>query len=206
MVDVMSKTESMLVTSEMMQNGEYPLIFTGGACNIQGLDSPIRNSGRDRLEIWLDEQGWSYFEAQIHSTTHGRDYIWGIDGPQEKKARESAKLRVYEVTATTIGAVTMMEIMDDARLDRISVVWFNEGQVFIPLGLGTRDEVRNNSVLRANIGDTVYSHLIAYVNAGTQLRNELLLMLSDCPHIIFVNSFDELKNAITYLIEQQGGG
>ncbi len=199
----MSKTESMLVTSEMMQKGKEPLIFTGGACNIQGLDGPMRNPGRDPLEIWLDEQQFSYFEAQIHATTHGRDYIWGIDGPQEKKAREIAKIRVYEVTSTTIGAVTMMEIMDDARVGRTSVVWFNEGQIFSPLGLGTRDEVRNNNALRADIGDTAYFHLVAYINAGTQLRNEILLMLSDCPHIIFVNSFEELKNAITYLLAQQ---
>ena len=46
----------------------------------------------------------------------------------------------------------------------------------------------------------VYSHLLAYVNAGRQLRMELPLLLADSPHIIFVDSFDELQKSITYFI------
>jgi len=190
----------MLVTSEMMERGEKPLLFTGGACNIQGLTAPVRNPGRDPLAHWLDENGWSYFDPQIHPTTHGRDYIWGIDAPQEKKAREQARLRVYEVTATTIAAITIMEIMDDARLGRQSIVWFNEGITFSPVGLGDRDQLKNNPALREKVGETVFSHLLAYVNAGRQLRNELPLLLSDCPHIIFVHSFDELQTATDFLL------
>ena len=196
----MDKPESMLITSELMQSGFMPLLFTGGACNIQDITGPIRNPGRDPLSVWLDEQKWSYFEAQIHPTTHGRDYIWGIDGPQEKKAREVAKLRVYEITATTIAAITMMEIMDDAYRNRTSIVWFNEGKTFAPIGLGDRDEIMKNEKLRQEVGEMVYSHLVAYVNAGRQLRYELTLMVADCPHIIFANSFDELKAAIFYLV------
>lgn len=196
----MTESKSMLVTSEMMQAGIAPLLFTGGASNIQGPSGPIRNPGRDPLAKWLDEKGWSYFDPQIHPSTHGRDYIWGIDGPQEKKAREKAKLRVYEITATTIAAVTMLEIMDDARRGRKSIVWFNGGKTFAPIGLGDRDEIKKNEELRQEVGEMVYSHLVAYVNAGRQLRYELMLMLADCPHIIFANSFDELKAAIFYLV------
>ncbi len=192
---------SMLVTSEMMQEGVTPLLFTGGASNIQDTNGPIRNPGRDPLAAWLDEQGWSYFEPQIHPSTHGREYVWGIDGPQEKKARELAKLRVYEITATTIAAVTMFEIMDDARRGRSSIVWFNEGRIFAPIGLGNRNEIKNDKNLPLKIGKTPYYHLVAYVSAGTRLRDELILMLTDCQHIVFVNSLDELKTTIDYLLK-----
>ncbi|HXQ35158.1 MAG TPA: hypothetical protein VN843_14175, partial [Anaerolineales bacterium] len=110
----MSVQKSLLITSEAMQAGEMPLLFIGGASNIQSPSGPVRNPGRDRLARWLDHQGWSYFDPQIHPSTHGRDYIWGIDGPQEKRAREMAKLRVYELNPFTIAAVSIMEIMDDA--------------------------------------------------------------------------------------------
>lgn len=194
--------KSMLVTSEMMQEGVTPLLFTGGASNIQDTDGPIRNPGRDPLAAWLDEQGWSYFEPQIHPSTHGREYVWGIDGPQEKRAREIAKLRVYEITATTIAAVTMFEIMDDARQGRYSIVWFNEGRTFAPIGLGNRNEIKNNKNLQLKIGNTAYYHLVAYVSAGSQLRDELTLMLNDCQHIVFVNSLDELRTTIAYLLKK----
>lgn len=192
--------KSMLVTSEMMQAGVVPLLFTGGASNIQSPTGPVRNPGRDPLAYWLDEQGWSYFDPQIHPDTHGRDYIWGLDGPQEKKAREMAKLRVYEIIPTTIAAVSTLEIMDDARRNRTSLVWFNDGRTFTPFGLGSLDELSRNESLRLKVGDMVYAHLIAYIKAGNQLRSELMLMLVDCPHIVFVNSFEELKTAITFLL------
>jgi hypothetical protein len=196
----MSNPKSLLVTSEMMQAGVVPLLFIGGASNIQEASGPVRNPGRDPLARWLDEQGWSYFDPQIHPETHGRDYIWGIDGPQEKRARRIARLRVYEITATTIAAVSMLEIMDDARHGRRSIVWFNDGKIFAPIGLGDLDDLRKNDLLRLRVGDLVYFHLEAYLKAGNQLRNELILMLADSPHIVFVNSFKELKTAITYLL------
>ena len=197
----MTEVKKMLITSEMMKTGSKALLFTGGACNIQGAEGPIRNPGRDRLATWLDHRGWSYYDPQIHPDTHGREYIWGIDGPQEKKAREEAKIRIYELTSKTISAVTMLEIMDDARRDRSSIVWFNGGRSFVPIGLGHRDELQTNQTLRESVGETIYGHLLAYVKAGHQLRNELALMLADCEQIIFVNDFDELTDAIAYLLE-----
>ncbi|MEM7019739.1 MAG: hypothetical protein AAF512_20680 [Pseudomonadota bacterium] len=197
-------SKSMLVTSEMMQQGVMPQMFTGGACNIQSENGPVRNPGRDPLARWLDRQGISYYDPQIHPSTHGRDYVWGLDGPQEKKARSQAKLRLYEITATTISAVTMLEIMDDARLGHRTVVWFNEGgRAFSPIGLGDRDQILGNEMLKKRIGSMVHSHLVAYVNAGRQLRNELFIMLADCDHIIFANSFDEIKQTITYLLKEE---
>jgi hypothetical protein len=191
----------MLVTSEMMQNGTKPLLFTGGTCNIQTEKGVERNSGRDELANWLDKQGWSFFDPQIHPITHGREYIWSIDGHQEKRAREMAKLRVYEITSTTIASMTMLEIMDDARLNRTSIVWFNDGGLgFSPIGLGNKDQLLQNNELKQRVGDLVFSHLLAYVNAGRQTRMELQVMLADCQSVVFVNSFDELKLAITHLL------
>ena len=192
--------KSLLVTSEMMQAGEMPLLFTGGASNIQTLDGPIRNPGRDPLARWLDEQGWAYFDPQIHYATHGRDYIWGIDGPQEKIAREITKLRVYEINPYTIAAVSVMEIMDDARLGKFSIVWYNGGRIFAPLGIGNRDELRNNQTFRERIGDLAYWHLDAYINAGRHIRIELPKMLEGSKNIIFVESFDEVKSVISILL------
>ncbi len=192
----MSEIKPLLVTSEMMNEGASPLLFTGGACNIQAPNGPVRNPGRDRLATWLDERGYSYFDPQIHPITHGRDYQWELDGPNEKSARESAQLRIYEITSTTIGAVSMLEIMDDALHGRRSIVWFHGGRTFAPIGLGTRDELRGNTVLRQQVGELAYSHLLAYVNAGRLLRNELDIMVADAPHIIVVDSYEELKEAI----------
>lgn len=197
----MSDRKPLLITSEMMQAGEVPLLFIGGASNIQTEGGPIRNPGRDPLSRWLDEQGWSYFDPQIHYATHGRDYIWGIDGPQEKIAREVTKLRVYEINPYTIAAVSVMEVMDDARLGRHSIVWYNGGRIFTPLGLGNRDDLRNNHLLREKIGEMPYWHLDAYINAGRHIRIELPKMLEGSKHIVFVESFDEVKSAITILMK-----
>lgn len=198
----MSTRKSFLVTSEMMQAGEMPLLFTGGASNIQTPNGPVRNPGRDPLARWLDSQAWSYFDPQIHPSTHGREYIWGIDGPQEKIAREVTKLRIYEINPYTIAAISMMEVMDDARLGRISLVWYNGGRIFAPRGLGNRDELRENQELREQVGDMAFWHLDAYVNAGRHIRIELPKMLEGVKNIIFVESFDEVKTAITILLKR----
>lgn len=198
----MSDNESLLVTSEMMQAGEMPLLFIGGASNIQTPTGPTRNTGRDQLARWLNEQGWSYFDPQIHLSTHGRDYIWGIDGPQEKIAREAAKLRVYEINPFTIAAVSIMEVMDDARLGRISIVWYHGGRIFTPPGLGSRDDLRGNQELRQQIGETAYWHLDAYINAGRHIRIELPKMLEGVKNIVFLESFDEVKTAITIILRR----
>jgi len=198
----MSDHQSLLITSEMMQEGKMPLLFVGGASNIQSPSGPIRNPGRDPLAKWLDQQGWSYFDPQIHPSTHGREYIWGIDGPQEKKAREMVKLRIYEINPYTIAAVSIMEVMDDARRGRASIVWFNGGRRFAPQGLGDRDELRDNQNFRQQIGEMAYWHLDAYINAGRHLRIELPKMIEDCTNIVFVESFDEVKTVIATLLKK----
>ncbi len=200
----MQLPSSSLITSEMMQQGKLPLLFTGGACNIQGINGAIRNPGRDALAEWLNSKQWSYFDPQIHPSTHGRDYIWGIDGPQEKKAREVAQLRVYEITSSTIAAVTMLEIMDDMRCERRSIIWFNKGNNFAPIGLGDRDHLSANTRLRAQVGEMVFQHLLAYINSGRQLRNEIINMLQKDPNAIFAHTLDEVKAAIGVVLDNAG--
>jgi hypothetical protein len=192
----------MLITSEMMAKGELPLVFTGGACNIQGPTGPLRNPGRDPLAAWLVEMGWDFFDPQIHPSTHGREYVWAIDGPQEKVARDVAQLRVYEIIPTTISAVSILEIMDDAYRGRKSIVWFNGGSNFEPIGLGKYAALKANHELKAEAGDLAFSHLLAYVNAGRHIRKEMQVFLAGCPHILFVYSLDELKSAIEVLLAE----
>jgi hypothetical protein len=194
------ESQCLLVTSERMQAGERPIVFTGGACNIQGLDGPIRNPGRDPLARWLDAQGIPYFDPQIHPSTHGREYAWELDGPMEKKAREEAKLRVYELTSSTIAAVSILEVMDDARAGRPAVVWWNGGRVFAPIGIGERAELEANRALRERLGETAYQHLLAYVAAGRQLRRELEVMLADSDVVRFADSLPELQRTISELL------
>jgi hypothetical protein len=43
----MSVQKSLLITSEAMQAGKKPLLFIGGASNIQSPSGPVRNQGRD---------------------------------------------------------------------------------------------------------------------------------------------------------------
>ena len=185
-----------LITSEAMQRGARPRLFTGGTCMIQTLDGPIRNPGRDRLAAWLDARGWTYFEPQIHPETHGRSYIWELDGPQEKIAREHAELRVYEINPSSISAVSALEILDDARRERPSVVWLNGGPAFQPIGLGDVETLRRDDDLSARVGPIIYHHLVAYANAGRQIRRELISLLEDSPTVSFVASFEELTRAL----------
>jgi hypothetical protein len=124
----------------------------------------------------------------------------GIDGPQEKRAREMAKLRVYELNPFTITAVSIMEIMDDARRQRLSVVWYNGGRLFEPPG--DCDDLRSNEKLRDQIGDMAYWHLDAYINPGRHIRIELPKLLEDCLNIVFVESFDEAKSAVAVLAKK----
>ena len=190
----------MLVTSEMMRSGVEPLLFTGGACNITTPTGPVHNHGRDRLANWLDDKGWSYFEPQIHPDTHGREYVWELDGPYEKKARERAKLRIYEIAPSTISSISVLEAMEDAWQGRTSIVWFDGAKNFVPLGLGDRDDVRGNEALRREVGETAYYHLLAYVTAGRHLRMEIQVMLEHCETIVFVESFEELKDTVCELL------
>jgi hypothetical protein len=195
---------TMLVTSEMVLNGVIPVLFTGGACNIQTPEGVMRNPGRDELAAWLDEKALTYFDPQIHPSTHGREYVWGVDAPQEKKIRKQALLRIYEVIPETIAGVSMMEVMDDARHGRCSIVWFHGRREFVPPGLGDRDALRANTQLREQVGNMVFEHLLAYIHSGLRLRNELQAMLEDCDHIVLVDSFEELKNSIQILLKRQG--
>ncbi len=186
----------MLVTSEMLLDGHEPLLFLGGACNVQGPEGPERNPGRDPLARWLDERGWSYFDPQIHPSTHGRGYAFEIDGRQEGRARAVARLRLYEILPVTHGSVTMLEVLDDARRGRDSVVWFHGGREFVPTGLGDLPRLRRDTELRERLGEQLFHHLVAYVGSGRHLRRHMEVMVGDSPHVVLVDSLSEVKRQV----------
>lgn len=90
----------------------------------------------------------------------------------------------------------MLEILEDAWRGRQSVVWINGGHDFAPPGLGDLEQLNQNVDLRHQIGEGIYYHLLAYVNAGRQIRRELRLMLADSTRIRWVSSLEELKSAV----------
>ena len=63
-----------------------------------------------------------------------------------------------------------------------------------------RDDVRGNEDLRRQVGDMAYYHLLAYVTAGRHLRMEIQVMLGDCEHIVFVESFEELQDTVCEML------
>ena len=185
-----------------MNAGKKPSVCLAGACTIQTAAGGVRNVGRDELAAWLDDQKVGYFEVQIHQDTHGRGYDWGLDGPNEKKARSEAKLRVYELRPDVLSVVTAMEILDDARRGRQSIVWFHDGgETFAPHGLGDRDQLKADSATwTESAGQLAYQHLYAYVNGGRALRNELKAMLADAPTIHFVTGDNAAVQRLIYAL------
>jgi hypothetical protein len=190
-----------LITSEMMQQGVMPEIVMAGACATVTESGVIRNPGRDTLTKNLTQKGHSYFEVQISEETHKRGYIYEKDGPAEKKAREEALVRVYEIRNDTISGVTHEEIMDDHNNKRRSIVWVHS-EGFAPIGLGDRKTLEANKELRNKVGDLIFEHLLAYVNCGRQMRTELEKFLPDSPHVTFVRGdetlvAEEIEKALT---------
>ena len=187
----------MLIRSEQVLAGTHPQLFLGGACALWNEEGEQRNTGRDPIAAWLDEQGLSYFDPQIHMSTHGRDYEWELDGPVEKKVRLEAGMRIYEITPYSLASATMFEIFDDARRGRRSLVWFNHGDDYAPAGLGNFKVVAANDVLKEQVGVLVHAHMVGFLKAGKRMRMELCAMLDDCPQITIADSEAQVRDAIT---------
>ncbi|MDJ0838555.1 MAG: hypothetical protein QNK37_18705 [Acidobacteriota bacterium] len=187
----------MLIRSEQVIQGIIPQLFLGGACALWTEDGEQRNTGRDSLAAWLNAQGISYFDPQIHISTHGRDYEWDIDGPVEKKVRQDARMRIYEISPLSLASVTMFEVFDDARRGRRSLVWFHHGEDYAPAGLGNFQEVAANEKLAEQVGPLVHAHMVGFLKAGRRMRKELVAMLDDCPSITLAGSEDEVRETIS---------
>ena len=184
-----------LVTSEDLYAGKRVDLFLGGACNLRRAEGLMRNTGRDELEAWLDSQGWTYYDPQIHPSTHGREYDWARDSEAEKQARAMASLRVYEIIPETLGATTMLEIFDDAVRQRPSVVWL-DGAGFTLSDLGQAATFKADEAQRSHLGPVIHGHLLDLLKTGERLRKELRRMLADNPHIRFADSLDQVKSII----------
>jgi len=105
------KWENLLVGKEEAKKTK---VFSGGTCNIATPNGMIRNTGRDLLNNVLNKMGTPFFDPQIHEDTHGREYVYDLDGPAEQLARENAKVLIYEIAPYTLATVTMLEILQDA--------------------------------------------------------------------------------------------
>jgi hypothetical protein len=184
-----------LTTSEMMEAGELPDIILAGTCNYVSLVPQdgrfsIRNDRRDALRAWAIDQGLDVFEVQVDVETHGREYNWELDGPQEKRARKLAKLRVYQILPDAISVISHIEVLADVIAMRRSILWLPNGNFFIPQGLGECKTIRENAKLLVQVGPVYYSHLELYANAGRQIRNELSRFLDEIQESIRVHFGD----------------
>jgi hypothetical protein len=167
-------------------------VFLGGASSISTKDGPIRNPGRDRLWQWLSDAGLTYFDPQIHLTTHKRDYDQKIDGPKEKLARRIAKLRVYEIIPETMAPITFFELLDDVRKRRRSIAWIHGPFRYIPTGTGSIDDLKQNTALQKSVDPAIYYQLMEGVKGGNRMRDELPQMIGRSKHSTFVEADDTL--------------
>lgn len=170
----------------MVEQGIMPEVLMGGACATVTTEGVVRNTGRDPIGVWLTNKGISFFEVQIHPTTHGREYDWNLDCAKERLVRQMALVRLYEIRPDTISGVTHEEIFDDHTKKRRTIVWFN-GEGFAPVGLGDAKALKANEELKAKVGELLFNHLWAYINAGRQMRLELEAMLKGSRYITFVH-------------------
>lgn len=199
---------SKLVTSEMMAVGRVATICFCGACNIIGPDGTLlRNKGRDELLFWAEDAGVSFYEVQIHQSTHGRGYVYEIDGAHEQAAREKAKLRVYEIRPDVTGIITFMELMQDAALGRPGIVWIREnGWNFKHPIAGGKKEIRNNAELAAAmkpVDHGLYAQLVSQADLQRKTVYDFLRgQMSALSKLIFVEDDDPevviqvIKNAL----------
>jgi len=184
-----------LVLSEMLKPGDELEICFCGACNIvsdQGTTN--RNTGRDALHEFADEQDWTFFEVQVHPRTHGRDYIYEIDGDVELEARKRAKLRVYEIRPEVPGIITCMEVLQDAVAGRQSIVWLRSGaKEFNNPILGNKKAVKNDDELKHALGESKFALVLQLVSGVSLQRQYMIDMLDevvDKHNIVIVDDDD----------------
>lgn len=103
------------VTREISKVG-LTQVFSGGACNIRDREGNLlRNEERDRINDWLTDQKIVLFDPQIHPDTHGEEYHYPKHHVMEVAARKAAKLTLYEVSPSTFGGVTSLELAIDSH-------------------------------------------------------------------------------------------
>lgn len=113
-----------------MQNVGKIQIFSGGASNVVDENGKlVRNVERDTINDWLTQQGYHFYDPQIHPSTHGREYDYDIDHKLEVECRRVAKINLYEMSPRTFGGVTSMEIaIDEFRRNQPTIIFFSDGK------------------------------------------------------------------------------
>ncbi len=167
------------------------VVFSGGACNALNDDGMlVRNTTRDGLNAWLDQLEIKFYDPQIHPDSHGREYVYEVDGPGEQAARAAAKVTLYQLGDETLGAVTAMEIVRDALSGKKVVLWLS----------GSKDEKKRPQFKPAgklaSEDKVVTAALAEYVKAGTNVRKNLVAFLSGLSNVKIVATEDEAKAAI----------
>lgn len=170
-----------------------------GACNIVTEDGEVaRNKSRDPLHLWAELTNHTYYEVQVHPDTHSRRYKYELDGPAELDAREKAKVRVYEINPRVPGVITFMEILEDARLGRTSIVWYNGDPEFNNPIFGNRIQMNENKVLREGMGKPQFALIQQIVGQLSLERRYVEDLTKECPNIIYIRGTD-FRNVIEIL-------
>lgn len=180
-----------LISSEAVLAGQQPDLFLGGTCNYRTGAGLVRNPTRDRLMAWLEGLGLTFFEAQIVPGS----YDWERDHLAEVRARTGAALRLYQLGSEALGAGTVLEVFDDARHGRESLVWLSHPALVLE-GLGDAETLENNRGLKEKLGGLIHGHLIDLLKSGTRLRQDLGSMLEDADCIRFCSEFREVRQQI----------
>lgn len=146
------------VTSEM-KRVHLTQVFSGGACNIMNENGMLsRNTERDRINDWITEQKFIFFDPQIHPDTHGVDYDYVVHHPLEIAARTAARVNLYEISPYTFGGITSLEIaVDHLQRREPTIIYYSDGEpnqdnlpphsksgspLFRPRGINTNPQAR----------------------------------------------------------------
>ena len=177
------------VTTELSKAG-LTQVFSGGACNV--LDESgrlLRNQERDAINDWLTSQRVTFFDPQIHPSTHGVEYSFPKHFKVELAARDAAKVNLYEVSPHTFGGITSLEIAHDHfRKHEPMVIYFSDGDpdadrlpaysdegypLFEPKGITTP------AAMKAHYKEFIKNanHMRRFVMAYAERRRELTAML-----------------------------
>lgn len=175
-------------------------VFSGGACNI--LDEQgalLRNTERDAINDWLTAQRVVFFDPQIHPETHGCEYDYNLHHKLEIGARAAAKVNLYEVSPSTFGGITSLEIAADQFRHREPVViYYSDGDaqrdmipahserghpLFVPRGITASEQA-------------MHAHYREFIKNGNHMRKYLMGFAREMDTLTITFSDQPRKNDI----------
>lgn len=180
-----------------MQDVKKTQVFSGGACNILDRQGKLlRNTERDSINDWLTAQNLYFFDPQIHPDTHGTEYDYNIHHPLEMKAREIARVNLYEISPLTLGGITSLEIAaDQFKRHEPMVIYFSDGRAntdstpyYSPQGhpLFMPDGIRDDA-------QAMQAHYKEFIKNGNNMRKYLMSFAQELSTLT-VNFTDEVHD------------